>query len=138
MLSKLIPTGIVLGLSVFMIFNVINNSRPQDPDPTPIPASAVNSTNIQDIYYWGTTCPYCHDVIDWMEEVDLASKVSFVKKEVYENQANSSDLRVKAASCGFDIGSIGVPFLYTKDGNCLVGKDDIIAYFTTQLEGGSQ
>ncbi len=84
-----------------------------------------------DIFYWGTTCPYCHDVQDWMEEQGVEEKIEVISKEVYNNRANSLELSARAESCGMDTQRIGVPFLYTIDGRCLVGSPDIIEY----LEG---
>lgn len=92
-----------------------------------------NSEEISaDIFYWGTTCPHCHDVQDWMEEQEVEDKIDIISKEVYHNQANSLDLTAKARSCDLDTRrGVPVPFLYTIDGDCLIGSPDIIEY----LEG---
>ena len=85
-----------------------------------------------DIFYWGTTCPYCHDVQDWMEEQGVEEKIEIISKEVYNNRANSLELSARARSCDLDADrGVPVPFLYTIDGDCLIGSLDIIEY----LEG---
>lgn len=87
------------------------------------------------IFYWGTTCPYCEVVREWFEENDVASKVPFESKEVYNDRANSAELSKAAASCGIPSNQIGVPFLYA-EGECLIGAPDIIAYFEKLLPQG--
>lgn len=84
------------------------------------------------IFYWGTTCPHCHDVIDWMEENRIEEQVAVTRKEVYNNQDNSLQLTQVAKSCGLPTDSIGVPFLYTIDKQCLIGSPDIIAHLSEQ------
>jgi glutaredoxin len=81
-----------------------------------------------DIYYWGTTCPYCHDTIEWMEENRIEDKVKVVRKEVYENRENLFDLADKARICGIDDTNLGVPLMFTGAGECLIGMPDITAY----------
>ncbi len=85
------------------------------------------------IYYYGTTCPYCKVVAEWLDENKIAEKVNFTKKEVWSNQVNASELNRVAASCGLDTSTIGVPFLYA-EGECLIGAPDIIGYFENKLE----
>jgi glutaredoxin len=86
-----------------------------------------------DIFYWGDGCPHCQDVKDWMAENNFEEKVKIVSKEVYNNQANSEELTARAESCGLDTQRIGVPFLYTTDGNCLIGTPNIIEYFSAKI-----
>ncbi len=86
-----------------------------------------------DILYWGTTCPHCHDTIEWIEKNDIEEKISIVRKEVYNNQANSIDLSAKAKSCGLDEINIGVPFMYTSQGECLIGTPDITNYLQQKV-----
>lgn len=95
-------------------------------DETPITAGT-------DYYYWGTTCPYCHDVIDWMDENQIDDQLDIVRKEVYENQQNSAELSQRAQSCGMGE-RVGVPFMYTSGGECIVGSTPIIEYLEQKLE----
>jgi len=87
-----------------------------------------------DIFYWGTTCPHCHDVQEWMEDNAVEEKIGVISKEVYENQANSTDLTAKAKSCDLDTRrGVPVPFLYTIEGDCLIGTPDIIEYLEERI-----
>jgi glutaredoxin len=85
------------------------------------------------IFYWGTTCPYCHDVIDWMEENKIEEQVQVIRKEVYNNRANSLELTQAAKNCGLPTDNIGVPFLYNTDKQCFIGAPDIIANLSKQV-----
>lgn len=93
-------------------------------------AGQIEQTNI---YYWGTTCPFCHDVIDWLDENKVEELIPLVRKEVYENEDNALDLSLRAASCGLDQRNIGVPFLFTLEGDCLIGAPDIISYLEQSI-----
>lgn len=86
-----------------------------------------------DIFYWGEGCPHCQDVKDWMAEQKVSEKIEVISKEVYNNQNNSQELTARAKSCGLDTQRIGVPFLYTIDGDCLVGTPKIIEYLTEKI-----
>lgn len=86
-----------------------------------------------DIFYWGDGCPHCQDVKDWMAENNFEEKVEIVSKEVYNNQTNSRELTARAESCGLDTQRIGVPFLYTIDGDCLIGTPNIIDYLSAKI-----
>ncbi len=81
------------------------------------PASADNQAPI---FFYGNTCPHCADVEEWMRENKVEEKIKLVKKEVYDNQTNALELSKAAEGCGMDTASIGVPFLFTPEGKCLV------------------
>lgn len=80
------------------------------------------------IFFYGNTCPHCANVEDWMKKNNIESKIKIIKKEVYNNQKNSQELVKTAEKCGIVTDSIGVPFLYTDEGKCLIGTPDIINY----------
>lgn len=86
-----------------------------------------------DIFYWGEGCPHCQDVKDWMAEQKVSEKMEVISKEVYNNQANSQELTARAKSCGLDTQRIGVPFLYTIDGDCIIGTPKIIEYLSQKI-----
>jgi glutaredoxin len=87
-----------------------------------------------DIFYWGDGCPHCHTVQEWIKENNVEEKIEIISKEVYNNRANSAELTVRAESCGMDTQRIGVPFLYTIDGQCLVGSPNIIDYLAAKID----
>ena len=65
------------------------------------------------VYYYGDGCPHCKVVQDFLDANDIASKVSFVKKEVWSDRKNAKELEVRAAACGIKPEEIGVPFVCT-------------------------
>ena len=85
------------------------------------------------VFYYGNTCPHCADVEEWMKENKIEEKLTITKKEVYDNAANAQELQKAAKSCGLATDSIGVPFLYTPEGECLLGTPDIINYLQNSL-----
>ncbi|AKM81307.1 MAG: hypothetical protein UT13_C0001G0346 [Candidatus Pacebacteria bacterium GW2011_GWF2_38_9] len=88
--------------------------------------------NSAPVFYYGNTCPHCEIVEEWFESNQVEERMTFVKKEVYDNRANALELNKVAAECGLDTSSIGVPFLYA-DGQCLIGSPDIIEYFSLKF-----
>jgi glutaredoxin len=84
------------------------------------------------IYYYGTTCPYCKVVQEWLDENKVSETINYTKKEVWSNQVNANELSRVAVSCGLNPTEIGVPFLFA-EGQCLIGAPDIIAYFEGRL-----
>ena len=87
----------------------------------------------EDIFYWGTTCPYCHDVMDWIDDNGVDEKLNIIQKEVYGNRVNANELSAKARECGLASNNIGVPFMYTSDRQCLIGYPDIVSYLENKV-----
>lgn len=85
------------------------------------------TTNIP-IFYYGITCPHCQQVEKWMKDNKIEEKTKIIKKEVYNNRENSLELEKVAKTCGLSTSSIGVPFLFTPEGKCLMGTVDVINY----------
>ncbi|NCT54764.1 hypothetical protein GW758_02265 [Candidatus Falkowbacteria bacterium] len=84
------------------------------------------------VLFYGDGCSYCKVVETYLETENVESKISFDKREVYNNQANATLMTAKAKSCGLNTNSIGVPFLWDGE-NCLIGDRDIIAFFEAEL-----
>ncbi|NCN25144.1 hypothetical protein COT94_00450 [Candidatus Falkowbacteria bacterium CG10_big_fil_rev_8_21_14_0_10_37_14] len=84
------------------------------------------------ILYYGDTCPHCKIVQDFLDSSGAAEKLTWEHKEVYRNSTNAAELTKRAESCGLDIKSIGVPFLWA-DGQCLIGDEPIINYFKQKI-----
>lgn len=80
------------------------------------------------VYYYGGECPHCKDVMKFLEENKIAEKVSFEKKEVWHNPANSREMDAKVRICGLDKKQVGVPFLFA-DGKCFIGTPDVTGFF---------
>jgi glutaredoxin len=80
------------------------------------------------VYFYGDACPHCLNVEKFIEDNKIEDKVSFEKKEVFENEENAMELAGFAQKCRLSAANIGVPFLW--DGSkCYVGDTDIINFF---------
>ena len=91
---------------------------------------ASNSQNSDIILYYGNTCPHCKIVEDFISQNNIAQKVSFQNKEVYQDKNNALELAVKAQKCSIATDSIGVPFLWDgANSKCYVGEPDITQLF---------
>jgi len=97
---------------------------------------SVDNANI--ILFYGSTCPHCKVVEDYLANNDVKNKVSFSEKEVYGSQANAKLMMDRQTACGIGKESIGaVPFLWTKD-KCYLGQEEIIQFFKDQLSGSAE
>ena len=77
-------------------------------------------------YYWGDGCPHCANVEEFIETWENKDKVQIDKKEVYKDQANIALFKSRTEYCKLSNNQIGVPFLFTPDGECFVGDTPII------------
>lgn len=80
------------------------------------------------VFFYGDTCPYCHDVIDWMEETGVESMLDITRKEVYNDPKNSEQMNLAVRSCGMT--QSGVPMMYTSNKECIVGSTPIIDHLS--------
>lgn len=80
-------------------------------------------------YYWGNGCPHCATVAEFLNTWSGKDKVQIDKKEVWNNQTNYRQMQVRAEYCKLDKNNLGVPMLFTPDGQCLVGDEPIISLF---------
>ena len=132
-------TTILILVIVGLLSAVVLGSRNNKDDiqiPTEV-GSSVTPTFVNSqvpIFFYGNACPHCADVEKWMEENGIEEKIEIVKKEVYDNRANSLEMTEVAKSCGLPINSIGVPFLYTHESKCLIGSPDIINYLSDKAD----
>jgi len=81
------------------------------------------------VLYWGTTCPHCKVLKEWMAEKKIEEKVKVILKEVYENRTNQKELMAVAGKCGIVANQVGVPLLYA-EGKCMIGTDPIESYLS--------
>lgn len=80
-------------------------------------------------YYWGTTCPHCKNVEEFMNTWDKKDKFTFNKFEVYESQVNANRLIKTGKLCRLPQEELGgVPLLVTPEGKCFAGDTPIIEY----------
>jgi glutaredoxin len=79
------------------------------------------------VLFYGTTCPHCKIVEEYIDKNNIESKLDIEYKEIYSNSINAQELKNRASFCGLDVQYIGVPFLW--DGsNCYMGDGDIIEF----------
>lgn len=127
---------VIVGLLSAIVWGSRSNQEPTSISPNKEiaeEASPIATSPEAPIFFYGNTCPHCREVEEWMAENMIEEKMEIVKKEVYDNRANSLELTQAAKSCGLPTDSIGVPFLYTTDKQCLVGTPDITAYLAKQV-----
>lgn len=144
--QKKITTLLVVGIIVVLMGMVVVNSR-STPQQTGAPMESISgaTSNSGDqaaevpaaeegiIIYYGVTCPHCKDVDEWIEREQAEQLLEIKQKEVYENRDNANELTRVAISCGYDTQrGVGVPFMYA-DGDCYIGKIEIIDYLEEQL-----
>lgn len=110
------------------------STAPTDADTVENQAETLDQENEvkkeQYVFFYGETCPYCHDVIEWFDETGVESSLNIVRKEVYNDPANSQQMSLAAQVCGESGG--GVPFLFTPDKQCIVGSTPIIDYLSEE------
>jgi len=88
------------------------------------------STSDADIMiFYGSTCPHCKKVNEFIIANDIDKVVPLQHLEVYSNKTNASLMTEKLNACKdlSDDDKGGVPFMYAKD-KCLVGDQPIIEY----------
>lgn len=80
------------------------------------------------ILFYGDGCPHCADVEKYIDENDIAQKVSFEKLEVWNNKQNAQTMKEAAKICKLDEAKIGVPFLFAQN-KCYIGTPDVKEFF---------
>ena len=135
---------LVLGGFLYLKSEEVNNPEPpkavagveKEPKEETVTKEQETSSNIdfeniegEIVYYYGSGCSHCLGVNEFLEKNDIISKVNFVKKEVWNNKDNASELSEVAQECGINPGSIGVPFLFA-DGKCYIGGPDVEGFFS--------
>jgi glutaredoxin len=85
-------------------------------------------------FFYGETCPHCKNVEKFFADNKVEDKISFDKKEVYNDQDNAALLAEKAKICNIPIEGMGVPFLWDgENSQCLMGDQPIIDFFKQKL-----
>jgi len=85
------------------------------------------------IYFWGSTCPHCKDLNDWIKKNKIDEKLAFKKLEVFYNKKNSNLMQEAAQVCNIPSDQIGVPFLYD-NGKCYIGTPNAEDHFTEKVK----
>ncbi len=106
---------------LIIIGGIFLTSNNQTPKSSPLPSGYE--------YFWGDGCPHCANVDAFLKTWDKASKVTINKFEVWKNAANAQKMAQRAETCNISQSDLGVPFLFTPDGKCIIGDTPIIDYF---------
>jgi hypothetical protein len=86
------------------------------------------------VYFYGEGCPHCVNVDTFVQENKIEEKVSYEKKEVFNNATNAEELTRTAQQCGLPANQVGVPLLYdSSNSKCYVGDVDVINFFKQKL-----
>jgi len=88
-----------------------------------------------DLLFYSSACSHCIKVEDFLKDNKADAKIAYQRLEVDFSQTNKQMLLAKYKTCGYqtDNSSIPIPFLYTKNGICFSGDEEIIKYFKTEL-----
>jgi len=118
---------IIIGLLILLGISAVIAIKITKP-VVAIPNQTKNDNRI--IFYYGSTCPHCLKVEQFMTDNKIEEKIKMEKKEVFSDKNNATELGEKAHNCGMKTDSIGVPFLWDgPDAKCVVGDEDIINFF---------
>jgi glutaredoxin len=126
----LLPTLLSLLLIGVAVWALLAEKQPASQPPN-ISGNAPVAENM--VFYYGDGCPHCANVEKYFADNQVAAKITFTKKEVYNNQANRNELIERATACGLAKDSIGIPLLW-HDGQCVSGDTDIINFFEQKLK----
>ncbi|MCL5017525.1 MAG: hypothetical protein M1155_02610 [Patescibacteria group bacterium] len=87
------------------------------------------------ILYVQDGCSHCAIVEDYLNANDIASKFSFIQKDITNNNSNHNDLLDKVRLCGWgNDHNIETPFLWDGvNSECSMGDRDIINFFKSQI-----
>lgn len=102
------------------------------PDTKTVEQPALPETPLatEAIFFYGSTCPHCKTVEEFFTDYQMDKRVTFERKEVYNDKKNAQLMTEKQNLCK-DLSEDdkgGVPFLYTPN-KCVVGDKPIIDYF---------
>lgn len=112
----------------FVVWGVMDSSR------APESGAVVSNVDPNEvIYFYGDTCPHCHDVKDFFDEKGVRDQVTFAEKEVWRNSENAKEMEARAKFCQLDVRKTGVPFLFA-EGQCYIGSPDVIGWFEKKIQ----
>jgi len=86
------------------------------------------------LYFYGATCPHCQELNSKVKELDLFSKISVEKREVYFNDTNQGLFKEAAKKAGLKEHEVWVPFVYDKaTGAHAIWVDNALELFNTRV-----
>jgi glutaredoxin len=124
-ISAIIILLALLAVSTFVFFRIqaVKNATKQ-----------ITNNSDKIILFYGDGCPHCVNVEKFIADNKVEEKITFPKKEVFNNKENSLLLADKAKKCGLDTKNIGVPFLWDETtSKCFIGDGDIITFLQEKI-----
>lgn len=121
-MKRFVLIAVILTL-VIVVGGIFLTSKGQNSNSSgnyPLPADLT--------YYWGDGCPHCKIVADFLSTWDKKDTVKIDKKEVWNNPAYAKELKTRYEYCKVPQSQMGVPLLFTPDGQCFSSSQPIIDY----------
>ncbi len=119
----------VIILSFYIIyFQKLNHNDNLACNPSMYSAKIINESfsKLGVVFYYGSTCPHCKVVEDFMDKNNIDAKINLTRKEVFSNKSNLPEFLSVDEYCNIPEQYKGsVPVLYTNN-SCYLGSDDII------------
>ena len=120
---------ILIIVTFISIFYFITSKKPASVSPTP--ASDL-------VLFYGSTCPHCKVVEEFITTNQIDQKIKIDKLEVYENQSNAttfSNMVKEVCPDQLKAEGLPVPFLIDqKDKKCTIGDTPITDYLTEKTK----
>jgi len=127
MIKKILPILIIIGIIVAFYFLTSKNPDSIIPTPTPVPTSNL-------VLFYGSTCPHCKVVEEFISTNQINQKLTISQLEVYDNKSNAvvfSDMVKKICPDQLTPQGLPVPFFIDQENNkCLLGDTPIIDYLS--------
>lgn len=132
---------IIIGSAVYFAKKNANNSNSNNSNTAQENTNGTANNNGSDsrevistpdadiMIFYGTTCPHCKKVNEYIVENNIDKIVKLQHLEVYNDKGNLELMKQKLGQCKnlSEDDKGGVPFMYTPD-TCLVGDTPIIDY----------
>jgi len=130
MIKKIIPLILII-VVLFGVFKLLS----QKPSPVTNP---VDTSQFDLVLFYGSTCPHCKIVEEFINTNKITEKLKINQLEVYENRDNAAAMAaVIQKVCPDQLSSKGVsvPFLVDiKNNKCVVGDTPIDDYLSSQVK----
>lgn len=92
-------------------------------------SKSIPNQNADYVLYYGSTCPHCKIVEQYIKDNDLEERLGIAEKEVYQDKNNQAEFVKTAGVCGLNQNNLGVPMLWdAKDKKCYEGDQPIINF----------
>ena len=115
----------ILIIAILFFISISEDNKDKDNDNLNLPAG--------NVLYYGETCPHCKIVDEFILTNNISSKISFEKKEVFENLNNGPELLRVGKFCKLSSENLGAVPLFYSDEKCYIGSDEVMNFFKSKL-----